>query len=376
MHIHVQQKELQECLSHVQNIVERRTSVPVLTHVLLETTEEGHVRVTATDLEHALIQTLPARITQPGHCTLPAHTLYDLVRRFPSEQVFELALNDEGSDQVILRSGRSRFTLPCYPVGHFPPTQPLHPLGEFKLRVAHLRQMIDQTRFAMSTEETRYALNGLYWHLLTEGESSRLCSVATDVHRLARVIVPVPVGAEHLRGMILSRKTVQEVRKIVDDLEADQEISCSFAEGQIQITAENLTFMARLVDGIFPDYIHILERKPHEGVSVPSEPFRQAVDRVAVVASDKTRLIRFKLEPGYLTLSAESPEHGSALEPLDVAYQGPVLEIGFNARYVMDVNQQIKGDQLYLFLNDVSGPTFIQDAAVENALFLIMPMRV
>jgi DNA polymerase-3 subunit beta len=376
MHIRIQQKELQESLARVQNIVERRTAVPVLTQVLFETTDEGHLRVTATDLEHTLVQILPATIQKPGSCTLPAHTLYDLVRRFSADQIFEVLTGEDSADQVLVRCGRSRFTLPCYPVGHYPPVPELQVADQFRLSAAHVRQMIDLARFAMATEETRYALNGLYWHVVAgEGAEPFLASVATDVHRLSRVLVPLPAGAENLGGMILSRKTVNEIRKMVDALAETEEVEFALSGGQMRLVVGQQVFLARLVDGVFPDYMHVLERKPVESFLVPAAAFRQAVDRVSVVAADKTRLVRFRLEPGFLTLSAESAEYGSAVEPLDVEWQGAHRDIGFNARYVADINQQITSERVRLFLNDASGPTFFENEGAANVLFLVMPLR-
>jgi DNA polymerase-3 subunit beta len=234
--------------------------------------------------------------------------------------------------------------------------------------------MIDRTRFAISTEETRYYLNGIYLHAVHQDGGSVLRAVATDGHRLARVELALPDGAAEMPGVIVPRKTVGELRKLIEETEGDVEIALS--ETKIRFRAGDVVLISKLIDGTFPDYERVIPLGNDKILEVDRKSFTAAVDRVSTISTEKSRSVKLGLKSGNLTLSANSPDAGSATEELEVSYSADDMEIGFNSRYLLDIAQQIEGESAQFALADAGSPTVIRDGADASALYVLMPMRV
>ena len=244
----------------------------------------------------------------------------------------------------------------------------------FSLGAGALRSLIDRTSFAISTEETRYYLNGIYLHAAETDGTPVLRAVATDGHRLARMDVPLPDGATGMPGIIVPRKTVNEVRKLID--EADADVAVSLSETKICFALDSVVVTSKLIDGTFPDYDRVIPEGNDKVLEVGCSIFAHAVDLVSTISTEKSRAIKLSLDDGSLMLSATSPDAGSATEELEVAYNDGPLEIGFNSKYLLDITRQIEGDQAQFTLADAASPTIVRDSADASALYVLMPMRV
>jgi DNA polymerase-3 subunit beta len=244
----------------------------------------------------------------------------------------------------------------------------------FSLGAKDLKDLIDRTQFAISTEETRYYLNGIYLHAFTAGKQKTLRAVATDGHRLARVEMPLPEGAENIPGVIVPRKMVNEVRKLIE--EVDGTVAVSLSDTRIRFAFDDVVLTSKLIDGSFPDYQRVIPTGNDKILEVDRKEFHDAVDRVSTISSEKSRAVKLSLKPGSLTLSATSAENGSATEEIEVKYDGAPVDIGFNSKYLLDVAQQIEGEGLQMVLADSVAPTLLRDMADAMALYVLMPMRV
>lgn len=376
MNIVIERAALLRSLGHVQGVVERRNTIPILSNVLLRA-KGGELALAATDMDLEVVETVPASVGRPGAATAPAHTLHDIVRKLPDGSQVEIEVSGEGT-QLILRSGRSQFRLGCLPIDDFPQLSGGEMKNGFSLAAADLRALIDRTRFAISTEETRYYLNGIYLHAARAkaggAELPVLRAVATDGHRLARVEMPLPDGAAGIPGVIIPRKTVNEVRKLID--EAADQIEISLTENKIRFSFDSITLTSKLIDGTFPDYERVIPTGNDKVMEVDAKMFAAAVDRVATISTEKSRAVKLSVNRGSLTLSANSPEAGSATEELEVSYDDTPIEIGFNSRYVLDITQQIEGEGARFTMADSASPTIVRDVADPTALYVLMPMRV
>ncbi len=365
---------LLKALAHVQSVVEKRNTIPILANVMIAV-RDGKLTLTATDMEIAVVEEVAAQSSRNGACTAPAATLYEIVRRLP--EGVEIEFDHPGGDAPVkLRAGRYATSLVALPIDDFPSMTAGTLPHKFALGGQTLRALIDRTRFAISTEETRYYLNGIYVHAADVGGTKVLRAVATDGHRLARVEEPLPPGAGGMPGVIIPRKTVNELRKLLDEVSGDVDIALS--DTRIQFRVGTILLTSKLIDGTFPEYERVIPRDNEKVLRVSSADFAQAVARVAAISSERSRPVKMSLARDLLVLSAASAEQGSATEELDadrVKYEAGPLEIGFQARYLNDITDQIKGDVEFRF-SDGAAPTIVQDAGDASALYVLMPMRV
>ncbi|WP_166037283.1 DNA polymerase III subunit beta [Sphingosinicella sp. YJ22] len=363
----IERATLLKGLGHVHSVVERRNTIPILSNVLLEASADGGLRLMATDLDLQINETVEAQVSDAGATTVPAHTLFDIVRKLPEGSQVELTAA-EGRMQII--GGRARFTLAALPRDDFPIIAEGELPTRFELPAATLRQIIDKTRFAISTEETRYYLNGIYLHV-TDGE---LRAAATDGHRLARVTVARPDGAEAMPGVIIPRKCVAELRKLLDEVDGTVEVSLS--ESKVRFGLGNAVLTSKLIDGTFPDYSRVIPTANDKLLKLDPRSFEEGVDRVSTIASERTRAVKMTLDRDKITLSVTSPENGTAAEEVPADYAAQGIEIGFNARYLLDILGQIDGDVVEVHLADAAAPTLLRENDNAPALYVLMPMRV
>jgi len=372
MKLTIERAALLKSLAHVQSVVERRTTIPILSNVKLEG-RSGSLSLNATDMDLDIIESVPADVVRPGATTAPAHTFYEIVRKLPDGSQVEIEVNGEDG-QMTLRSGRSKFSLACLPVEDFPVLSGGDLPFNFTLSAAELKILIDRTRFAISTEETRYYLNGIYLHAATGPNGEVLRAVATDGHRLARVEITLPTGAAGMPGVIVPRKTVAEIRKLID--ETDAEITVSLSETKLKFAFGDAVLTSKLIDGTFPDYERVIPADNDKVLEVDCKSFAQAVDRVSAISTEKSRAIKLSLEKGTATLSASSPENGSAVEEIEANYDSTPLEIGFNSRYLMDILAQVEGESAHFAMADAASPTVVREVTDGGAVYVLMPMRV
>ncbi|MEW6597041.1 MAG: DNA polymerase III subunit beta [Pseudomonadota bacterium] len=372
MKLTIERAALLKALGHVQSVVERRNTIPILSNVLLSA-EKGALAFSATDLDMEIVDETAAQIGVAGQITAPAHTLYEIVRKLPDGAEVELKFSGD-DPRLAISAGRSRFNLPVLPAGDFPVMSSDGLSSRITLDADALARLIDKTRFAISTEETRYYLNGLYVHTVNEGGETKLRAVATDGHRLALAEMPAPEGALGSPGVIVPRKTIQEARRLLEDAGELVELQVSPAKVRFEFGRAALT--SKVIDGAFPDYPRVIPRDNPRRVLVDTKLFEQAVDRVATISAEKSRSVKLAIESGRLTLTVRNMEAGQAVEELEIDYEGDAFEIGFNARYLMDVCGQMQGETMDLRFADPASPTLVLDPTDIGVQYVLMPLRV
>jgi DNA polymerase-3 subunit beta len=367
MKLTIDRMSLLRPLGHVQSVVERRNTIPILANVVLRA-EDGQLSLTATDMDMDIATEVGCAVATSGTTTMSAHMLYDIARKLPDGAEVELTVADGHAN---ISAGRSSFRLPTLPVEDFPAISSSDLPVNFTLTAADLRDLIDATRFAISTEETRYYLNGIYLH---KAEDGNLCAVATDGHRLALTRQALPSGASQMPSVILPRKAVGELRKLLDDYDGDVSVGLSETRAEFGFGAVRLT--SKLIDGTFPDYTRVIPAGNDRIMQVDAASFSAAVDRVSTISSEKSRSVKMGLKPGVLTLSASNTDASSATEELEVTYDGPEMDIGFNARYLLDIAGQVNNDIVEFALADQGSPSLVRAPGDDASLFVLMPMRV
>ncbi|TCD05366.1 DNA polymerase III subunit beta [Erythrobacteraceae bacterium CFH 75059] len=369
---------LLRCLSHVQSVVERRNTIPILSNVLIEAEAGGSLKVMATDLDLQVVEHIPAAgVDTPGAITVSAHLLFDIARKLPDGSQVSLEAAD---NRMTVKAGRSRFQLPTLPRDDFPTIVEGDLPTTFTLPGRLLAELIDRTRFAISTEETRYYLNGIFLHV-SDGENGSgpvMRAAATDGHRLARFTLSRPEGAEGMPDVIIPRKTVAELRKLLEEaLDAEVRVDLSPSKVRFTLGGENgVVLTSKLIDGTFPDYSRVIPTANDKLLRLDPRLFYQAVDRVATIATEKTRAVKMGLDNDRVTLSVTSPDNGTAAEELAAEYAADGLEIGFNANYLKDILSQMDSDVVEVHLADAGAPTLIRKNDQASALYVLMPMRV
>ena len=367
----IERATLLKVLGHVQSVVERRNTIPILSNVLIEAVGDSMVRFMATDLDLQVVETAEAQVETPGATTVSAHLLFEIARKLSEGAQVTLHAAD-GEMRVI--SGRYAGKLKTLPRDDFPVIAEGELPTSFEMDARQLAAIIDKTRFAISTEETRYYLNGIFFHV-TDDEGGLLRAAATDGHRLARYTLVRPSGAEGMPDVIVPRKAVGEIRKLLDE-HLDGRVAIDLSPSKIRFTLGSAILTSKLIDGTFPDYSRVIPTANDKLLKVDPRSFGQGVDRVATIASDKTRAVKMALDADKVTLSVTSPENGTAAEELPGDYAAPAIEIGFNARYLKDIIDQVDGDTVEMHLADAAAPTLIKAAGDDAALYVLMPMRV
>lgn len=368
----IERATLLKCLSHVQSVVERRNTIPILSNVLIEASSAGTVKVMATDLDLQVVETMSAvSVESAGAITVSAHLLFDIARKLQDGSQVSLETAD---NRMAVKAGRSRFSLPTLPRDDFPMIVEGDLPTSFELPAATLAQLIDRTRFAISTEETRYYLNGIFLHV----SDDELKAAATDGHRLAKFTLARPDGAEGMPDVIVPRKCVAELRKLLEEaLDTNVLIDLSASKVRFTLGGQNgVVLTSKLIDGTFPDYTRVIPTGNDKLLRLDPKSLWEGVDRVATIATEKTRAVKMALENDKVTLSVTSPDNGTAAEEVPADYSSEGFEIGFNANYLKDILGQIDGDTVELHLADAGAPTLIRQNDKSPALYVLMPMRV
>ena len=371
----IERATLLRCLSHVQSVVERRNTIPILSNVLIEAGGDNTVKIMATDLDLQVVESLSAvSVDDAGAVTVSAHLLFDIARKLPDGSQVSLETSD---NRMTVKAGRSRFQLPTLPRDDFPTIVEGDLPTSFELPAKTLAEIVDRTRFAISTEETRYYLNGIFFHV-TDDDQPVLKAAATDGHRLARFTLARPDGAEGMPDVIVPRKAVGELRKLLEEtLESNVQIDLSASKIRFTLGGEGgVVLTSKLIDGTFPDYSRVIPTGNDKLLKLDPKSFFEGVDRVATIATEKTRAVKLGLETDKVTLSVTSPDNGTAAEEVPADYKSDGFEIGFNANYLKDILNQIETDTVELHLADAGAPTLIREDDKSPALYVLMPMRV
>ena len=370
----IERATLLRCMSHVQSVVERRNTIPILSNVLIDAAEDGTVKVMATDLDLQIVETVSAsKVERPGAITVSAHLLNDIIRKLSEGSQVQL---DAADNRLEIKSGRAKFKLPTLPRDDFPVIVEGDLPTSFELPAKQLAEMIDRTRFAISTEETRYYLNGIFLHV-TDDEEPVLKAAATDGHRLARFTLDRPEGAAGMPDVIVPRKAVGKIRKLIEEADGAVLIDLSASKIRFTVSGEGgVVLTSKLIDGTFPDYSRVIPTGNDKLLKVDPRLFFEGVDRVATIATEKTRAVKMGLDKDKVILSVTSPDNGNAAEELEAEYSSDGFEIGFNANYLKDILHQIDSDTVELHLADAGAPTLIRKDEGSPALYVLMPMRV
>ena len=366
----IERATLLKGLSHVQSVVERRNTIPILSNVLIEATADGGLKLMATDLDLQINETIAAAVDQPGATTVSAHTLFDIARKLPEGSQVSLAAAD---GKMTIMAGRAKFQLGTLPRDDFPVIAEGELPTRFDLPAETLKQIIDKTRFAISTEETRYYLNGIFLHV-SDDPQPVLKAAATDGHRLARVTMPRPDGAETMPDVIIPRKCIAELRKLLDEI--DGSVGVSLSPTKIRFDLGQALLTSKLIDGTFPDYSRVIPTGNDKILKIDPRSLEEGVDRVSTIATEKTRAVKMALDRDKVILSVTSPDNGTAAEEVPGEYAALGFEIGFNSRYLLDILGQLDGDTIEVHLADAAAPTLIRENDKAAALYVLMPMRV
>ena len=372
MKISIERGILLKAVGQAQSVVERRNTIPILANVLIEA-EGEQISFRATDLDIEVVDRAPAQVERPGATTVSAVLLHEIVRKLPDGALVQLA-DDPRTGRLSVTAGRSSFSLATLPREDFPVMASSEYSANFSAKAGELKRLFEKSKFAISTEETRYYLNGVYMHV-AEGEEGRvLRCVATDGHRLARVDTALPAGAEGMAGVIVPRKTVNELRKLLDD--DDMDIAVSVSETKLRFATPDITLTSKVIDGTFPDYTRVIPAGNTKRLEVDASEFARAVDRVATVSSEKSRAVKLALEEDRLVLAVNAPDAGAAEEELVVAYGDERLEIGFNAKYLLEIASQVDRENAVFMFNASGDPTLVREGSDTSAVYVVMPMRV
>jgi DNA polymerase III subunit beta len=369
MKIVVEQGTFSKALKHVLGVIERRATIPVLRNVLLTATRDG-LSLISTDLDIQVTETASATIEETGATTTPAQMLYDIVRELPDGSQISLETKKDGA-RLALSCGTAAFDLACMAKEEFPRMDAGDMVAEFDLAAADFLRMIDKTKMAMSTEQTRYYLCGIYLHV---ADRHTLRAVATDGHRLAQYDLPEPDGASTLPGIILPYKTVNEIRRMLDDATGAVHIAAS--DTKVKISVGQIQLLSKLVDGSFPDYQRVIPARGEHIATTLTSDLVKAINLVSVVMEGKTRAVKVSFTRDKATLSARETDSGTALKEINAEYDCADLETGFNSAYARDMLLQISGKSIRMIMQDAGSPIRFEDDEDDRFLHIIMPMRV
>ena len=364
----IDKEKLLKPLQQVVGVVERRQTFPVLSNVLM-VVEGDRLSLTGTDMELELVARIALDQAFPsGEITVPAKKLLDICKSLPDSAQIQFTQDDQ---KLLIKAGRSRFSLATLPASEFPSLEEEGSVGQvgFSIKQGYLKSLIDRTAFAMAQQDVRFYLNGM----LFEVGNNRLCAVATDGHRLALCTAEILCEQSEPFQAIVPRKGVLELGKLFTDMDSD--LSINLSSNHIRAESADLRFTSKLIDGKFPDYERVLPRNVDKDLLANRDEIRQCFSRVSILSNEKYRGVRLHIEPGSLTSVANNPEQEEAEETMQVEYQGPELKIGFNVNYLLDVCNVIRGETVKFQLADSNSSTLITDALDDSARYVVMPMR-
>ncbi len=371
MKISVEKNSIFKTLSHVQSIVEKNNSIPVLNNLLIEA-KNNSLTLSATDMDISITESLNCSVIEEGAVSVPAHTLYDIIRKIPEGNEIEFISND--GKMFTIRSGKSRFSLGCLPKEDFPIIEFDNLNSELSIEAPFLLKLIEKTRFAISNEDTRYFLNGIYFHRRNNGEKDCLSMVATDGHRLAKIDFNLGDNSIDIPGVIIPKKTINELCKLLSDCKGVVKINLD--PNKIIFFINNSILISKLIDGTFPDYQKVIPSNNTNILKVQRNALGYAVDRVSTITTDKSPAIKFKLLSNIMNMTSIDSENGSATEDIATEYNGDEIEVGFNSKYILEMINNLDDENITLSFNDASSPLIATENSSPDLVYVLMPMRV
>ncbi len=368
----VQKTVIFKTLSHLQNIVNKKNSLPILSNILIEA-ENSSLILSSTDMDISIKETINCNIIEEGSTTLNAQIMFDIIKKLPDSSEIEFISND--AKILTIRSNVSKFSLSCLPKDEFPIIETKSSNGKkIKVKAQTIFDLINKTKFAISNEETRYFLNGLYFNTISNNNDSIITFVGTDGHRLATSSFTTKSFDNEISGVIIPKKTINELSKLLS--ENIDEIDIDISTNKIIFYIDNLILISKLIDGNFPDYTRVIPSNNNNHLSVNRLNLLSAVDRVSTIANEKSPSIKFKLYNDLINLSTINSENSTATEDIVAKYGGSEIEIGFNSRYIMDILDNLDGEEINISFNDNSTPIIVQEKSSSDTTYVLMPMRV
>jgi len=371
MKILVEKNSIFKSLSHVQSIVEKKNTIPILSNVLIEASENLLI-ISATDMDISFTETLSCNVIEEGSVTVSAHTLYDIIRKFPDGNDVEFISND--AKIFSIRSGKSRFSLSCLPKQDFPIIEVSSLKSEISIDSQLLLKIIEKTRFAVSNEETRYFLNGIYFHKNSNQGDENFSIVATDGHRLAKIDFNITGSPSDMPGVIIPKKTINELCKLLSEYNGTVKINLD--PNKIIFFVDKCILISKLIDGSFPDYQKVIPDNNNNILSVNRNDLFMAVDRVSTITNERSPAIKFKLLQNVMNMTSVDSENGQATEDINTEYKGDEMEIGFNSKYILEMINNLEDENITLSFNDSSSPVIVTEKSNPNLIYVLMPMRV
>ncbi len=369
MKFNVNQQDLQQALNYCQGVIEKRSTLPILSNILMNA-EKSHLTLTATDLDLIFIHRIEnVEVVEEGKTTTTSSTMYDIVRKLSTGKKINLILTD--ANKLHLESEKSIFNLNCMSSTEFPLTDENFNENQFSIKSKQLLKLLNKCKFSVSNDETRHYLSGIYLHQTEVEDKNYLTAVATDSHRMSisKIRLEQQISFD---PVILPKKTVFQLCALLDNY--DGEVKISNIKSKIKFELNNSISISKLIDGKFPNYIQVIPKNNKKKLEINLKLFLDSVDRVASVSLDKKDGVKFNLSKDVLNLSVNNTNSGDGKETLNVKFDHE-LEISFNSRYLLDVASQLDGEKIELFLNDMGSPALIKDPGDFDSIFVVMPMK-
>ena len=369
MKFNVNQQDLQQALNYCQGVIEKRSTLPILSNILLDASN-SKLTITATDLDLIFIHQLNnVEILEEGKTTTTSSIMYDIIRKLTSGKKINLTLTDVSKLQV--ESEKSIFNLNCISATEFPLTDENFNENEFTIKSKQLLKLLNKCKFSVSNDETRHYLSGIYFHQTEVEEKNYLTAVATDSHRMSISKIRLDEKIE-FDPIILPKKTIFQLCSLLDSYDGD--VKVSNLKSKIKFELNNSILISKLIDGKFPNYIQVIPKNNQKKLEIDLKLFLNSVDRVASVSLDKKDGVKFNLSNDTLNLSVNNTNSGDGKETLNVKFDHD-LEISFNSRYLIDVASQLDGDRVAIFFNDTGSPALIKDPGDFDSIYVVMPMK-
>ena len=358
-------------LSHLQGVVDKKNSLPILANILIEA-KDNQLQLSSTDMDISIIEKIDCNVVEDGSITINSQILYDVVRKIDDNGEIEIISNN--GKLLSLRANGSRFSLACLPKEDYPIIEKDNSGININLNSKILFKLIDKTKFAISNEETRYFLNGLYFNVTNENNKNIVTLVGTDGHRLAKFSHEIDGKIDIISGVIIPKKTIYELSKLLSEIDID--INISISATKIVFIINNIIFISKLIDGSFPDYNRVIPKDNNNILKINRDKLLSAIDRVSTIANEKSPVIKFKLLENVLNLNTVNSESSTASEDMSVNYDGDEIEIGFNSKYIMDIVNNLEDNEISINLKDNTAPIVAQENSNTNLVYVLMPMRV
>ena len=369
MKFNVNQNDLQQSLGYCQGVIEKRSTLPILSNILLDASN-SKLKIIATDLDLIFINEIKnVEILEEGKTTTTSSIMYDIIRKFKSGK--KINFNQTSENKIHLESEKSIFNLNCISASEFPVTEENFSGSSFSLKSKELLKLLNKCKFSVSNDETRHYLSGIYMHQTKLDDKTYLTAAATDSHRMSISKVPLKDQIT-FNPIILPKKTIFQLVNLLEDY--DGEVKISNEKSKIKFEMENSILVSKLIDGKFPNYIQVVPKNNKKRLEVDLKLFMDSVDRVASVSLDKKDSVKFILTKDKLNLSVNNTSSGDGNETINVSFDHE-LNISFNSRYLIDIASQLDGERIELYLNETGSPALIKDPSDFDSIYVVMPMK-